>query len=167
MLQTGGIEQGGQQAWPVPPVWRDRRPEGRVPDDGPLPGRPGSGALSRYLAGWGRPLPQGGYTPQSRQSARLFLQSSELGLPQPLTRRRVCSPPHPLVPGGGAHSPWRERGWESPNSNEGTYTTCAQPTVRPSSLLRSCTRPCLQCCCGSGPGSERFSRRVRICPFLI
>ncbi len=31
--------------------------------------------------------------PQSRQSAKLFLLSSELGLPQPLTRRRVC-PPH-------------------------------------------------------------------------
>jgi hypothetical protein len=29
---------------------------------------------------------------QSRQSAKLFLQSSELGLPHPLTRRRVCSP---------------------------------------------------------------------------
>ncbi len=28
-----------------------------------------------------------------RQSAKLFLQSSELGLPQPLTRRRVCPPP--------------------------------------------------------------------------
>jgi hypothetical protein len=27
--------------------------------------------------------------PQSRQSAKLFLQSSELELPQPLTRRRV------------------------------------------------------------------------------
>jgi hypothetical protein len=35
-------------------------------------------------------------TPQSRQSAKLFLQSLELGLPQPLTR--------PLVLGGGAHS---------------------------------------------------------------
>jgi hypothetical protein len=32
-------------------------------------------------------------TPQSRHSAKLFLQSSELGLPQPLTRRRVCPPP--------------------------------------------------------------------------
>jgi hypothetical protein len=32
------------------------------------------------------------YNPQSRQSAKLFLQSSELGLPQPLTRRRVCPP---------------------------------------------------------------------------
>jgi hypothetical protein len=31
--------------------------------------------------------------PQSKQSAKLFLQSSELGLPQPLTRRRVCPPP--------------------------------------------------------------------------
>ncbi len=30
--------------------------------------------------------------PQSRQSAELFLQSSELGLPQPLTRSRVCPP---------------------------------------------------------------------------
>jgi hypothetical protein len=42
---------------------------------------------------------------QSRQSAKLFPQSSELGLPQPLTRRRVCPP---LVPGGGAHSLARE-----------------------------------------------------------
>jgi hypothetical protein len=30
--------------------------------------------------------------PQSRQSARLFLQSSELGPPSPLTHRRVCLP---------------------------------------------------------------------------
>jgi hypothetical protein len=29
---------------------------------------------------------------QSRQSAKLFLQSSELGLPYPLSRRRVCPP---------------------------------------------------------------------------
>ncbi len=28
--------------------------------------------------------------------------------------------PLPLVPGGG-HTLWRERGWESPNSDEGTY----------------------------------------------
>ncbi len=35
-----------------------------------------------------------GYTlPQSRQSAKLSLKSSELGLPKPLTRRRVCPPP--------------------------------------------------------------------------
>jgi hypothetical protein len=32
-------------------------------------------------------------TSQSRQSAKLLLQSSELGLPHPLTRRRVCTPP--------------------------------------------------------------------------
>ncbi len=50
---------------------------------------------------------------QSRQSAKLFLQSSELGLPQPLTRRRVCHPPPPLVPGGGAHSLAREGVGES------------------------------------------------------
>ncbi len=33
-----------------------------------------------------------GVVPQSRQSAKLFHQSSELGLPQPLARRRVCPP---------------------------------------------------------------------------
>ncbi len=33
------------------------------------------------------------YLPQSRQRAKLFLQSSELGLPQPLARRRVRPPP--------------------------------------------------------------------------
>ncbi len=42
-------------------------------------------------------------SPESRQCAKLFLQSSELRLPQPLIRRR-------------------ERDWESPNSDEGTYT---------------------------------------------
>jgi hypothetical protein len=38
-----------------------------------------------------------------RQSAKLFLQSSELGLslPQPLTRRRVCPPPSPGSGGSG------------------------------------------------------------------
>ncbi len=36
----------------------------------------------------------------------LFLQSSELGLPHPLARRRVCLPP--LVRGGGTHSQARE-----------------------------------------------------------
>ncbi len=40
---------------------------------------------------------------QSRQSAKLFLQSPELALPQPLTRRRVCPPPR-------GHTRWRERG---------------------------------------------------------
>ncbi len=45
---------------------------------------------------------EGGALPQSRQSAKTFLQSSELGLPHPLIRRRVCPP---LVPGGeGAQS---------------------------------------------------------------
>jgi hypothetical protein len=60
------------------------------------------------------------YNAQSRQSAKLFLLSSDLGLPQPLTRRRVCYPPPPAVLGGGAHS--LERGVGSPNSDEGTYT---------------------------------------------
>jgi hypothetical protein len=39
-------------------------------------------------------------TSQSRQSAKLFLQSSELGLPQPLTRRRVCPVCPPFGSGG-------------------------------------------------------------------
>jgi hypothetical protein len=49
---------------------------------------------------------------QRRQSAKLSLQSSELGLPHPLSRRQVCPPP--FGPG--------ERGWESPNFDERTYT---------------------------------------------
>jgi hypothetical protein len=53
------------------------------------------------------------------QSAKLFLQSSKLGHPQPLTCRRVCPRP-PLVLGGGEHSLARG-GLESPNSDEGTY----------------------------------------------
>jgi hypothetical protein len=57
--------------------------------------------------------------PKSRQSAKLFLQSSELGLPQPLTCRQACPS---LWFRGEGHTRWRERGWESPNSNEGTYT---------------------------------------------
>jgi hypothetical protein len=55
--------------------------------------------------------------PQSRQSAKLLLQSSELGLPQPPTRRLVC--PLPPVSRGEGNTRWRERGWESPNSDEG------------------------------------------------
>ncbi len=58
---------------------------------------------------------------QNRQSAKLFLQSSELGFPYPLTRRRVCTPSS-LVPGG--HTRLRERRWGGggPNSDEGTDT---------------------------------------------
>jgi hypothetical protein len=56
---------------------------------------------------------------QSRQSVRLFLQSSELGHSHPLTYERVCSPPIPPVPGGGTHPLGGEgvEGW-GPNSNE-------------------------------------------------
>jgi len=56
---------------------------------------------------------------QSRQSAKPFLKSSELGLPQPLTRRRVCPP---FWFRGEGHTRCRYRGRDSPNSNEGTYT---------------------------------------------
>jgi hypothetical protein len=44
---------------------------------------------------------------QSRQSAKLFRKSSELGLPQPLTRRRVCPPLRSWWEG---HIRWRESG---------------------------------------------------------
>jgi hypothetical protein len=47
---------------------------------------------------------------QNRQSAKLFLQSSKLGLPHPPTRKRVLPPP--LVPGGSLAL--RERGWGVP-----------------------------------------------------
>jgi hypothetical protein len=46
-----------------------------------------------------------GYIAQSRQSAKLFLQSSELGLPQPLTGAGEYAPP-PLG-----------SGWRDPNSD--------------------------------------------------
>jgi hypothetical protein len=36
------------------------------------------------------------FVAQSRQSAKHFLQSSELALPQPLTRKRVCTSPPPF-----------------------------------------------------------------------
>ncbi len=45
--------------------------------------------------------------PQRRQSAKLFLQSSELGLPNP-SPAGECAYPPPLVPGGGSHSLARE-----------------------------------------------------------
>jgi hypothetical protein len=44
------------------------------------------------------------------QSARFFLQSSELGLPHSPSHAGECAPPPPLVPGEG-HTHFRERGW--------------------------------------------------------
>ncbi len=57
---------------------------------------------------------------QSRQSTKLSLQSSELGLPHPLARRRVCIPP-PLW-FGVKHTRLLERVWVGPHSSEGTDT---------------------------------------------
>jgi hypothetical protein len=45
-----------------------------------------------------------GQSIEYRQSARLFLQSSELGLPHPLTSRRVHAPPPLWFRAGGTHS---------------------------------------------------------------
>jgi hypothetical protein len=58
--------------------------------------------------------------PQSRQSAKLFLQSSELGLPHPSTAGE-CAPPPPLVPGGRGTLACRRWGGGIPIP-EGTYT---------------------------------------------
>ncbi len=74
-------------------------------------------------------------TAQSRQSARLFVPSSELRLPHPLTRRRVCPPP-PLVRGG-------QGGWGGPNSDEGTlwYSVFVDTfCFKQFRLLRECQR---------------------------
>jgi hypothetical protein len=57
---------------------------------------------------------------QSRQSAKPFLQSSELGPPPP-PQPQDSVPPYPLVREGG-HTRLRERGWGSLNSDEVTYT---------------------------------------------
>jgi hypothetical protein len=52
----------------------------------------------------------------SRQSAMLFLQSSELGIPTPSPAGEGA--PTPRF-GGEGHSSWRERGWESPIPTKG------------------------------------------------
>jgi hypothetical protein len=54
---------------------------------------------------------------QSEQSAKLLLGSSELGSPTPSPAGECATP---LVRGG--HTCLREKGWGSPNSDEGTYT---------------------------------------------
>jgi hypothetical protein len=59
---------------------------------------------------------------QSRQSAMLFLQSSVLGLPQPLTRRRVC--PSTFGSGGEGHTRWRERGLGESQFQRGELHCC-------------------------------------------
>jgi hypothetical protein len=58
--------------------------------------------------------------PQSRQSAKLFSSRRNLDSPNP-SPACECAPP-PLWFRVEGHTRWRERGWESPNSDEGTYT---------------------------------------------
>jgi hypothetical protein len=59
------------------------------------------------------------FASHNRQSARLFLQSSELGLPHPHTRRRVCPPPLHWLEG---YTLACGEGVGGPNSDEGTDT---------------------------------------------
>jgi hypothetical protein len=75
----------------------------------------------RMVEGGGRLWRGGRVTAQIRQSAKLFLMSSELGLPHPLTPWWVCSPSF-VLGGGGVHTRLREREWGSPSSSEGTDT---------------------------------------------
>jgi hypothetical protein len=60
------------------------------------------------------------YRSQSRHSARLFLQASELGPPPPHTQASVYLPFGSGRRGGGRYTRLRERGWGGPNSDEGT-----------------------------------------------
>jgi hypothetical protein len=46
----------------------------------------------------------------------VYVPSSELGLPQPLSRKRVCPPPRTKRVGG--HTRLRLRGWGSSNSDD-------------------------------------------------
>jgi hypothetical protein len=90
---------------------------------------------------------------QNRQNANLFLQSSELGLPQTLTRRRECPPP--LVPGGGggAHSLAREgvgesqfRRWDIHCGTLYIYVLCAAKTTTKFSIIYLSWVLCLSVC---------------------
>ncbi len=100
---------------------------------------PGNCSYSSLSGSTGR-KPGKGLPPQSRQSAGLFIQSSE-----PLTRRRVCPPPPPRFRGEG-HNRWRDRGWKSPNSDERTYTVvlyiykctlCLPPSDKDTKIIAS------------------------------
>ncbi len=55
--------------------------------------------------------------PQSRQSAKVFSSRRNLDYPTP-SPAGAFAPPPPVR--GERHTRWRERGWESPNADEGT-----------------------------------------------
>jgi hypothetical protein len=83
---------------------RESSANGGVPEERPMSKREQKRALKRKVE-------QRGSTSQKRQDAKLFLQSSELRLPHPLTRRRVCI--SLLWFWREGHTRLRERGWES------------------------------------------------------
>ncbi len=58
---------------------------------------------------------------QSRQSAKLFSSRRNWDSPNPSPAGENATPP-PLWFRGEGHTRWRVRGWESLNSDEGTYT---------------------------------------------
>ncbi len=63
----------------------------------------------------------GQWAPQSRQSAKPFLQSSDWDSPNPSPAGECAVHPSLWFRGEG-HTRWQERGRESPYSNDGTYT---------------------------------------------
>jgi hypothetical protein len=67
-----------------------------------------------------QPQPVRRVAPQSRQSARIYLQSSEFSPPPPHLPASVGSPPPPMVP-EGTHSRAGERAGGA-KSDEGTDT---------------------------------------------
>jgi hypothetical protein len=92
------------------------------------------------------------YVAQSRQSARLFLQSSELELPTPSPAGQCVLP---LVPGGGTHSLAGEGVWGVPIRTKGqilwysrfVYVLCGVWTVdTPFLTLSLCSSPTFLYC---------------------
>jgi hypothetical protein len=81
---------------------------------------------------------------QSRQSAKLFLQSSELGLPTPRTQAGV--PPPPFGSGEGAHSLAREGVIESQIQRGDIHLWYSKYTYFVYEILRY---NCLQSCNGA------------------
>jgi hypothetical protein len=59
-----------------------------------------------------------GSHPQSRQSAKLFFSRQNWDSPNPSPAGGCALPQF----WGEGYTRWREKGWESPNSDEGSYT---------------------------------------------
>jgi hypothetical protein len=63
------------------------------------------------------PLPQASVSPPQLECG-VFVPSSELGLPHPLSCKRVCPPPTPLNQSGGCNTGLQVMGWGVANSDD-------------------------------------------------